>query len=75
MNDLEAFARLVQALAPWRQQLVFIGGWSHRLHRLDSMANRPNQPVFTRNTDLAFAPKKALSPGGNRVFLPPGAPG
>lgn len=26
MNDLEAFARLVQALAPWRRQLIFIGG-------------------------------------------------
>src|SRR3990167_5183831 len=28
MNDLEAFAKLVQALDPWRGRLVFIGGWS-----------------------------------------------
>lgn len=28
MNDLEAFAKLVQALDPWRGQLVFIGGWA-----------------------------------------------
>lgn len=55
MNDLEAFARLVQALAPWRRQLIFIGG-GHRLHRLDRRANQPDyQPVFTRDTDLAFA--------------------
>jgi hypothetical protein len=58
MNDLEAFAGLTQALAPWRTQLVFIGGWAHRLHRFDSRANKPaHQPVFTRDTDLAFAAK------------------
>lgn len=61
MNDLEAFARLVQALAPWRQQLIFIGGWGHRLHRLDPRANGPDyQPVFTRDTDLAFANKEPI---------------
>jgi hypothetical protein len=61
MNDLEAFAKLVQALAPWRQQLVFIGGWGHRLHRLDPRSNKLDyQPVFTRDTDLAFANKEPM---------------
>lgn len=61
MNDLDAFARLVHALAAWRQQLVFIGGWSHRLHRLDPRAYRPDyQPVFTRDTDLAFANQEPI---------------
>ena len=61
MNDLEAFARLVQAVAPWRRQLVFIGGWGHRLHRLDPRANRLDyQPVFTRDTDLAFDNEEPL---------------
>ncbi|WP_312458813.1 GSU2403 family nucleotidyltransferase fold protein [Comamonas sp.] len=61
MNDLEAFAKLVQALEPWRQQLVIIGGWSHRLHRLDPRANLPDyQPVSTRDTDLAFANKAPI---------------
>lgn len=56
MNDLEPFAKLVQALADWRNQLIFIGGWGHRLHRLDPRAQQPDyQPVFTRDTDLAFA--------------------
>jgi hypothetical protein len=55
MNDLEAFAKLVQALDPWRGQLVFIGGWSHRLHTLHPQASRLDfQPVFTKDTDLAF---------------------
>lgn len=61
MSDLEAFANLVQALAPWRQQLVFIGGWGHRLHRMDPRANRlAYQPVFTRDTDLAFAHQEPI---------------
>ncbi len=56
MNDLEPLALLVRALAPWRGQLVFIGGWAHRLHRLDPRANQLEyQPVFTRDSDLAFA--------------------
>jgi Nucleotidyltransferase len=55
MNDLEAFAKLVQALDPWRGQLVFIGGWSHRLHTLHPYANQLEfQPIFTKDTDLAF---------------------
>lgn len=55
MNDLEPFAKLVNALAPWRQQLIFIGGWGHRLHRLDPRAAQLDYPpVFTKDTDLAF---------------------
>ena len=61
MNDLEAFAKLAQALAPWRGQLVFIGGWAHRLHRYDPRANQLDyQPVFTRDTDIAFANKTPI---------------
>lgn len=61
MNDLKAFANLVQALAPWRQQLIFIGGWCHRLHRLDPRANQLDyQPVFTRDTDLALANREPM---------------
>ncbi len=56
MNDLDALAKLTQALAPWRTHLVFIGGWAHRIHRFDPRANKLEyQPVFTRDTDLAFA--------------------
>jgi len=56
MNDLEALATLAQALSPWRSHLVFIGGWAHRIHRFDPRANKLEyQPVFTRDTDLAFA--------------------
>ena len=55
MNDLEPFAKLVEALDPWRGQLVFVGGWAHRLHTLHPKANKLDyQPVFTRDTDLAL---------------------
>jgi hypothetical protein len=57
MNDLEAFAKLVQALAPWRQQLIFIGGWGHRLHRLDP---RANQPAFANKEPLEGDIKQSL---------------
>ena len=61
MNDLEPFAKLVQALSPWRQQLIFIGGWCHRLHRLHPSANLPDYPpVLTLDTDLAFANKEPI---------------
>lgn len=56
MNDLDALAKLAQALSPWRVHLVFIGGWAHRIHRFSPRANKLKyQPIFTRDTDLAFA--------------------
>ncbi len=56
MNYLEAFVQLAQALAPWNGQLVYVGGWAHRIHRFDPRANAPaHQVVFTKDTDLAFA--------------------
>lgn len=56
MNDLDAFVRLALALAPWGGQLVYVGGWAHRIHRLDPRASAPaHKAVFTRDTDLAFA--------------------
>ena len=62
MNDLAAFATLVQALDPWRGQLVFIGGWAHRLHRLHPLSQPLDwQPVFTRDSDLAFADRAPLA--------------
>jgi len=61
MNDLEAFAKLVQALDPWRGQMIFIGGWAHRLHTLHPHALKQTfEPVFTRDTDLAFANRAPL---------------
>lgn len=62
MGDLEAFARLVTAIRPWLGQLVVVGGWACRLHRLHARANIPAYlPVRTRDADLAFSPDAALA--------------
>jgi hypothetical protein len=29
--ELEPFVRLIEALEPWLEELVLIGGWAHRL--------------------------------------------
>lgn len=61
MNNLDALAKLVQALSPWRAHLVIVGGWAHRIHRLSPTASKlAYQPLFTRDTDLAFANKAPL---------------
>jgi hypothetical protein len=56
MNDLEPFVTLVNALAPWRTKIVFVGGWAHRLFRLDPRASKnPGfDAVYTRDADVAF---------------------
>ncbi len=60
-SDFDAFGKLVQALDAWRGQLVFIGGWGHRLHTLHPLASKLDfQPIFTRDTDLAFASRALL---------------
>lgn len=61
MNDQAAFAKLADALAPWRSQLVFVGGWAYRLYRLHPKAEVPAyQPVATRDADVAFADREPL---------------
>lgn len=55
MNDHAYFTRLVTALAPWNHQLVFVGGWAHRLYRLHPDAGAPiYEPVATLDVDVAF---------------------
>lgn len=61
MHDRDAFAKLVEALRPWRGDLVFVGGWAHQLHRLHPDASRPlHKAVITRDADLAFAARARL---------------
>lgn len=56
MNDREAFSKLVEALHPWLHQLVFVGGWAHRLYRLHPSAGNPDyHPLLTKDADVAFS--------------------
>ena len=56
MEDSEAFARLIRALRPWLGQVVIVGGWAHRLHRLHPLATTPAyEPIRTRDADVALS--------------------
>jgi hypothetical protein len=59
--DLENLGRLVDALTPWLDQVVIIGGWAHRLYRFHPFAQRLEYPpLMTLDADIAV-------PGGLKV--------
>jgi hypothetical protein len=63
--ELEPFARLVEALVPWLDQVVIIGGWAHRLYRLDASAQKLTySPLTTLDSDVAL-PAKVEVRGAN----------
>ena len=69
MTDRVAFGRLVASLAPWIDQLVFVGGWAFRLYRLHPGAQVPDyRPVVTLDADVAFAEGERLA-GDIRAHL------
>ncbi len=56
MKDLNHFARLIEAIEPWRAHLVLAGGWAHRLHRFHPLAKAPgHEPIVTRDTDIVVS--------------------
>jgi hypothetical protein len=60
-SDLENFGRLVDALTPWLDHVVIIGGWAHRLYRFHPFAQRLDYPpLMTLDADVAL-------PGGLKV--------
>jgi hypothetical protein len=53
-SNVEYFARLVEALEPWLDRVVVIGGWAHRLDRLHPLALPLDyEPLGTDDTDIA----------------------
>ena len=53
-SDVEYFARLVDALEPWLDQVVIIGGWAHRLYRQHPLAQPLDyEPLGTLETGFA----------------------
>ena len=52
--DRAAFAKLLGALGPYLDDLVFAGGWAHRLLGLHDLAGRVDfEPLATDDADLA----------------------
>lgn len=57
-EDRAAFAKVVMALGPYLRDLVFVGGWAHRLLALHELASPLNfQPLMTPDTDIATPPR------------------
>ncbi len=57
-SELDHFTRLIEALDPWLNQVVMIGGWGHRLYRLDPRAQKLRYPPLTTlDSDIALPPK------------------
>ena len=53
-RELEAFARTVEALGPYLDRLVFIGGWAHFLYTLrPEAAPLRFSPLTTKDADVA----------------------
>jgi hypothetical protein len=65
--DFASFARLVESLTPWLDQVVIIGGWAHRLHRLHPFA-QPLQyePLATLDADVALP--RRIRVAGNELY-------
>jgi hypothetical protein len=69
-HDLRQFARLVDALDPWLDRVLFIGGWAHRLYRERPEAARlAYPPLRTGDVDVALDPKALERNAGIRERL------
>jgi hypothetical protein len=56
--ELEAFSKFIAALDPWLGEVVLVGGWAHRLYRLDPRARKLDYlPLTTLDGDVAVPPK------------------
>jgi hypothetical protein len=56
--ELEPFVRLIEALEPWLEELVLIGGWAHRLYRLAPRAQGLGYPPLTTLDSDISVPSK-----------------
>lgn len=56
MNDFNRFVQLIRALEPALNDVIFVGGWAHRLHRQHSLARIPAyEPLVTLDADVVIA--------------------
>jgi hypothetical protein len=69
-RDDEKFAQLADAIGPYLDRVVIVGGWAHRLFRLHPLAlTLPYAPLMTRDTDVAIPPGMRIDEGSLRERL------
>jgi Nucleotidyltransferase len=57
-TEIEPFSKFIEALDPWLGQVVVVGGWAHRLYRLDPRARTlTHLPLTTLDGDVAVPSK------------------
>ncbi|HYL15528.1 MAG TPA: GSU2403 family nucleotidyltransferase fold protein [Terriglobales bacterium] len=62
-RDLANFSRMVEALAPWLEQIVVIGGWAHRLYHYHALAQPlDHPPLTTLDADIALPDRLPKNP-------------
>jgi hypothetical protein len=82
---IEPFARFVEAIEPWLDEVALIGGWAHRLYRLDPRARTLTYvPLTTLGGDIAVPEKlrvekttvreRLLNAGFKEEFMGEGRP-
>jgi hypothetical protein len=68
--EVEPFVKLIEALDPWLGEVVLVGGWAHRLYRLDPRArNLSYLPLTTLDGDVAVPAKLKVEKGTVRERL------
>jgi hypothetical protein len=68
--EIEPFSKFIAALDPWLEQVVLIGGWAHRLYRLDSRARKLEYlPLTTLDGDVAVPTKLKVEESNVRKRL------
>jgi hypothetical protein len=65
--DFASFARLVESLRPWLDQVVVIGGWAHRLYRFRALAQQLRyEPLATLDADIALPTRLKVT--GDEIY-------
>src|SRR5690242_1314915 len=65
--EFASFARLVESLTPWLDQVVVVRGWAHRLYRLHPLAQQLRyEPLATLDADVALPRRFRVA--GNEIY-------
>ena len=65
--EFASFARLVESLRPWLDQVVVVGGWAYRLYRLHPLAQQLRyEPLATLDADIALPTR--LKVAGDEIY-------
>jgi len=65
--EFASFARLIESLRPWLDQIVVVGGWAHRLHRFHPLAQQlPYEPLATLDADIALPTRLKVT--GDEIY-------